>query len=133
MRVVCLCSLIVAGLALIGGCTSDDDTGGGAVIAQGTLTVPGGGTATLATVSITQPGVMTGTIVWSGAPTEIEAGFRHVVPSTVYGFVIGSSPATTSVAVTSARVAAGTEWELVAAVPGSTAASLQYEVSFTPD
>jgi hypothetical protein len=87
----------------------------------------------LATVSITEPGVLTGTIVWSGPPTEIEAGFKHVVPSTVYGLVVGSSPAITSVAVTSARGAAGTEWEFMAGVPGTTAASLQYEVRFTPD
>jgi hypothetical protein len=136
MKSACLCVLLVTAfavigaLAAIGGC--DGDNSSGSVLAQGTTNVTTGATV-LVTVTVTEPGTLRGTIAWSGSPTEMEAGFKHMPPGTVIGLSMGSSPSTTTVAVTSARVAAGTEWQFLAAVPSGPDVSVQYEVTFEPE
>jgi hypothetical protein len=126
-------ALVLAGFALVAGCDGDNDsTGGGAVLAEGSANVTTS-TTTLATITVDQPGTLRGVITWSGPPTEAAAGFKHVASSTTIGMVLGASPATTTVAVTSARVAAGTQWQLLAAVPSGPAVSVQYTVTFEAD
>jgi len=131
MRATCLCALVVVALAAIGGCDSDSNSG--SVLAQGTATAPNGSGAVLATLNINQPGTLRGTITWSGDPTELAVAFKHVTPGNVIGMSIGSSPMTSTVAVTSARVAAGTQWEFLAANGSATTVSVQFEVTFEPD
>jgi hypothetical protein len=131
MRVLCVCVLLVSALAAVGGC--DGDNSSGSVIAQGTTNLPGSGELVLATVNCDAPGTLRGTIAWSGDPTELAVAFKHVVPGDVIGLAIGSSPSTTSVAVTSARVAAGTQWQFIGANGSGTAVSVQYEVTFQPE
>jgi hypothetical protein len=130
MRAACLCVLVVTALAAVGGC--DGDNSGGSVLAQGTATVTSSSTV-LATVDCSVPGTLRGTIVWSGPPTEMGAGFKHVSPGTLIGLTMGSSPSTATVAVTSARVAAGTQWQFLAAVPSGPSVSVQFEVTFDPE
>ena len=129
MRATCFCIAVIAALAAIGGC--DGDGGGGAVLAQGTADVPSG--AVLATVTVNEPGTLHGVIAWSGDPTEMEMAFKHVTPGTVIGMGFGSSPMTSTVAVTSARVAAGTQWQLLVGHGSATAVSVQFEVTFQAD
>ena len=125
-------ALVFAGFALVAGCSSDDETGGGAVLAQGSANVTTS-TTTLATVTVDQPGTLRGVVTWSGPPTELAAGFKHVTPGNTIGIVLGASPAITTVAVTSARVAAGTQWQFVATIPSGPAVNVQYEVTFAAD
>jgi hypothetical protein len=130
MRVACRCVLLVTALAAVGGC--DGDSSSGSLLAQGTTTMPTGATV-LATVTVAEPGTLYGVITWSGDPTEMELAFKHVTPGTVVGLSIGSSPLTSTVAVTSARVAAGTQWQLLAGHGSATAVSVQFEVTFQAD
>ena len=130
MRATCLCALVVIALAAIGGC--DSDSSSGSVLAQGTATVTTS-TTVLATLNIDQPGTLRGTIAWSGDPTELAIGFKHVASATTVGMSLGSSPTSTTVAVTSARVAAGTQWQCLAAVPSGPGVSVQFEVTFDPE
>jgi hypothetical protein len=130
MRAICVCVLVVSALAAIGGC--DGDSSSGSLLAQGTASVTTS-TTVLATININQPGTLHGTIVWSGNPTELAMGFRHVASATTIGMSLGSSPTSSTVAVTSARVAAGTQWEVLAAAPSGPAVSVQFEVTFQAD
>ncbi|MBN1916292.1 MAG: hypothetical protein JW889_00165 [Verrucomicrobia bacterium] len=129
-RVFCVSVLIVGALVSIGGC--DGDSSSGSLLAQGTATVTSSSTV-LATLNIDQPGTLRGVIVWSGAPTELAIGFKHVASATTVGMALGSSPTSSTVAVTSARVAAGTQWEVLAAAPSGPAVSVQFEVTFEAD
>jgi hypothetical protein len=129
MRVACLCVVFLTVLAAIGGCSGDGNNG--SVLAQGTATVNTSSTV-LATLTISQPGTLRATATWTGAPTELAIGFRHVASSTTAGMSLGSSPTTATAAVTSARVAAGTEWQFLGGVPSGPAVSVQYEVTFEP-
>jgi hypothetical protein len=131
MRAVCLCVLLITALAAIGGCNGDSN--GGSVLAQGTTTVGSGSDIVLATIDINQPGTLRGTITWSGDPTEMAVAFKHVAPAQVIGLSVGSSPTGSTVAVTSARVAAGTQWQLLAANGSATAVSVQFEATFQAD
>ena len=133
MRYFCLFFLFFAPLDLVGGCDGDDETAGGMVLAQGTKTVPASGNVDLVTVEATEPGTLRGTITWSGAPTELMSVFKHVAPNDFYGLTQSPSPLTSVAAVTSARVAAGTQWLLRAGDTTGTAVSVQYTVTFTPD
>ena len=126
-------ALVFAGFALVAGCSGDDETGGGAVLAQGTMTVPATGTVDLVTVEVTEPGTLRGTLTWSGAPTDLYCVFVHVTPGDAYGVTQSPSPINSVAAVTSARVAAGTQWLLRAANPSSTAVSVQYVITFIPE
>ena len=131
MKAACLCVLVVTALAAVGGC--DGDNSSGSVLAQGTATVPGGASTVLATVNCNVPGTLRGTIEWSGPPTEMAAVFLHVTPGTTIGLSLGSSPTTSTVAVTSARVAAGTQWQFMAGIPSGPDVSVQFEVTFDPE
>ncbi|MBN1916293.1 MAG: hypothetical protein JW889_00170 [Verrucomicrobia bacterium] len=130
MRSIGLCVLLLTALAAVGGC--DSDSSSGSLLAQGTTSVPAGD-AVLATVTVTEPGTLRGVITWSGDPTEMEMGFKHVTPGTMIGISFGSPPITSTVAVTSARVAAGTEWQLLVGHGSATTVSVQFEVTFEPD
>jgi hypothetical protein len=130
MRVVCVGIIVVTAFATIGGC---DGGGLGSLLAQGSVSLGVGSTLVLATLTINQPGTLHGTMTWSGPPTELAEGFKHVATGTTIGYTIGSSPTTTTVAVTTDRVAAGTEWQFLAANGGASAASIQFEVRFEPD
>ena len=131
MRTACLCVLLVTALAAIGGCDGDDNQG--TMLSQGTANLAGSGEMVLATVNCNAPGTLRGTISWSGDPTELVVAFKHVVPGDVIGLTIGASPSSTTVAVTSARVAAGTQWEFIGANSSGTAVSVQFELTFEPD
>lgn len=126
-------ALVFAGFALVAGCSSDDETATGIVLAQGTKTVAASGTVDLTTVAVTEPGTLSATITWSGAPTELLCAFLHVAPSDMYGLTQSPSPLNPIAAVTSARVAAGTQWMLRVGNSSGTAVSVQYVVTFTPD
>jgi hypothetical protein len=132
MRYVAL-SLVLALTALvaIGGCDGDDGDSG--VIAQGTNTVPAGGEAVLANVTASVPGTLQAEITWTGEPTELVGAFLHVTPSDVLGITQSPSPLVCTVAVTSARVAAGEEWQLKAYSSAASDVSVQYRVVFTPN
>jgi hypothetical protein len=122
----------VAGLTYLGGCDGDDD-GGGTVLAQGTITVPAGGSADIATVHISEPGTLQGRIVWSGGPAELYAVFRQVATSDIHGLTQSPSPLFSTAPVTSADVAAGTDWVFASGNPGAADASIEYEIRFLPD
>jgi hypothetical protein len=133
MRIFCLLmALAVAGLTYLGGCDGDDG-GEGTVLAQGTITIPASDGVEITTVHISEPGTLQGRIVWSGAPSEVWAAFRHVATSNVHGLSQSPSPLFSTVAVTSADVAAGTDWLFLAENPGAAAVSVEYEIRFLAD
>ena len=123
--------LALAAVTAIGGCDSDDS--GSGTIAQGSNTVPGSGTVLLANVTASVPGTLQAEITWTGDPTELVAVFLHVAPADTLGVTQSPSPVVSTVAVTSARVAAGEEWQLAAYNTGATDVAVQYRVMFVPD
>lgn len=123
--------LALAAVTAIGGCDSDD--GGSGVIAQGSNTAPASGDVILANMTASVPGTLQAEITWTGAPTELIGAFFHVAPTETLGVTHSPSPVVCTVAVTSARVAAGEAWQLRAYNTSSTAATVQYRVTFTPD
>lgn len=126
--------LLVAAAALIGGCDSEDETSGeGVVLAQGTKTIPAGTDTDIVTVEVTAPGTLRGTIVWSGDPIELIGVFRHVATTDVHGIKQSPSPLVTTTYVTSAHVAAGTQWLFFAENYSTPDVTVQYQVTFTPD
>ena len=133
MRYVCpLLALAVAAFALIGGCDSETESGG-ILLAQGTKTIPAGADEILAEVTAAAPGTLVATITWSGPPTEMGAMLLHITPSDLLGITLSPSPATSTVAVTSVRVAAGHEWRFIGSNPGGADVSVSYSLTFTPD
>jgi hypothetical protein len=133
MRVLCLVMVLaVAALTWLGGCNGDD-SGGGSLLAQGTLTIPATSPATIATLQATAPGTLQCRLTWSGDPAEFEAAFKHVASGDIHGMTIGPSPLVSTAAVSSADVAAGADWQFLAANPASTAVSVQYEIRFFPN
>ncbi len=126
--------LLVAAAALIGGCDGDDETSeGGVLLAQGTKTLPGGTDVDLVTVEATVPGTLRGTITWSGEPTELIGVFRHVATTDVHGVAQSPSPLIATAYVTSAHVAAGTQWLFFAENYSTPDVTVQYQITFTPD
>ena len=123
--------LALAALTAVGGCDSDDS--GSGVIAQGTNTVPAGGDVTLANVTASVPGTLQGTFAWTGDPTELLGAFLHVAPSDVLGVTHSPSPLVCTVAVTSARVAAGEEWQFRVYNSTASDATVEYTVTFVAD
>ena len=126
---MCLMLLLLA-VAL--GC--DDDGGaGGMVLAQGTKTITTGGDVTVVEVDVTEPGTLRGEISWTGDPTEMVTTFLHIAPSDILGLVHSPSPVVATVAVTSARVAAGHGWRFIAMNSAGPDVSVSYTITFAPD
>jgi len=123
--------LALAAVTAIGGCDSDDS--GSGTIAQGSNTVPASGDVILANVTASVPGTLQGEFTWTGDPTELVGAFLHVAPAEMLGITHSPSPVVCTVAVTSARVAAGEAWQFAAFNSSSTAVTVQYRVTFTPD
>ncbi len=134
MRCFCLFFLCFAAVALIGGCDGDDDgTAAGIILAQGTKTIATGANEILAEVTVSEPGTLRGTITWSGPPTDMAGMFLHITPSDLLGITLSPSPTISTVAVTSARVAAGHEWRFIGDNPNGPDLSFSYVITFTPD
>jgi hypothetical protein len=127
-----LLALALAAFALIAGCNSET-TSGGIILAQGTKTIATGADEILADVTVSEPGTLRGTITWSGPPTEMAVLLLHVTPSDMLGITFSNSPTISTVAVTSARVAAGHEWRFVGTNPNGPDVSVSYTVTFVPD
>ncbi len=133
MRYVCpLLALALAAFALIAGCNSETESAG-ILLAQGTKTIGTGDDEIMADVTVSEPGTLRGTITWSGPPTEMAAMLLHVAPSDLLGITLSNSPTTSTVAVTSARVAAGHEWRFIGTNPHGPDVSVSYSVTFVPD
>jgi hypothetical protein len=133
MRLLCLLMVLaVAGLTWLGGCDGDDG-GGGSLLAQGTMTIPASTTVDVATIDVSEPGTLQARVTWSSGPTEVFAGFRHVATNQLHGMAQSPSPLTTTAAVTSSDVAAGSAWLFRAAETEGTAVTIQYEVRFFPN
>ena len=133
--------LLLVPLALMGCGDGDgtDTTAGGTpapttpettILAQGTKTASG--TTILASVSVEEPGILTGTVTWSGAPTNMTSGFLQVVSSLYHGVTVGGSPLTSTVTVTDTLVAAGHDWQFFVSNSGPDV-DATYVVQFTPD
>ncbi len=123
--------LALAAVTAIGGCDSDDS--GSGTIAQGSNTVPASGDVTLANVTATVPGTLQGTFTWTGAPTELVGAFFHVTPADTLGITHSPSPVVCTVAVTSARVAAGEAWQFRVYNSTASDATVEYAVTFVAD
>lgn len=123
--------LALTALGAIGGCDGDDGSNG--AIAQGSNVAPAGGDVILANVTVSVPGTLQAEITWSGPPTELVGVFLHVAPSDILGITHSPSPVVCTVAVTSARVAAGQDWQFAASNSGGADVTVQYRVTFTPD
>jgi hypothetical protein len=107
--------------------------GGGILLAQGTKTITTGGEVAVVDVAVTEPGTLQGRITWTGAPTDMVATFLHIAPSDILGVVHSPSPLVATVAVTSARVAAGADWRFIAANSSGPDVSVSYTITFTPE
>ncbi|GAG34051.1 unnamed protein product, partial [marine sediment metagenome] len=84
-------------------------------------------------VTASEPGTLRATITWSGLPTEMGVMLLHVTPSDMLGITFSPSPTISTVAVTSARVAAGHEWRVIGLNPDGPDVSVSYTVTFFPD
>lgn len=124
--------VVLLALATALGCNSDNGSGV-IVLAQGTKTITTGGEVAVVDVEVTEPGTLQGQITWTGAPTDMVAVFLHIAPADVLGVVHSPSPAVATVAVTSARVAAGADWRFIAASSSGPDVSVSYTVTFTPE
>jgi hypothetical protein len=132
MRVLCLVMMLAAaGLTWLGGC--DGDGGGGALLAQGTLTIPATSPVTVATVQATAPGTLQCRMTWSGEPAEFEAAFKHIASGDMHGMTFSASPLVSTAAVSSADVAGGSDWQFLAGNSAATAVSVEYEIRFFPN
>ncbi len=132
MRYVVLSMMLaLAAVTAIGGCDSDDSSSG--TIAQGSNVAPAGGDVILANMTVSVPGTLQAEITWTGPPTELVGVFVHVAPSDILGLTHSPSPVVCTVAVTSARVAAGQDWQFAASNSSGADVTVQYRVTFTPD
>jgi len=119
MRYVVLSMMLaLAAVTAIGGCDSDDSSSG--TIAQGSNVAPAGGDVILANMTVSVPGTLQAEITWTG-------------PSDILGLTHSPSPVVCTVAVTSARVAAGQDWQFAASNSSGADVTVQYRVTFTPD
>ena len=115
------------------GCFDSDDSGGGLVIANGSLTIASGASSTLATISVSQPGLLQATVTWTGDPPETMAAFKHVVTSDPHGLVMSPSPLVSKALITSSLVAAGHSWEFVMGNSSGSDMTVSFSITFVPD